>query len=649
MCLSGVDYYSTLGYQPGIAVLAAGALAPVATVFLVLLTLFGAVPVYRHIARQAPGGQGSIAVLARQITGWKGKLLILVLLGFVCTDFVITITLSAADATAHLLHTSGGSWNLPVTCLMIIALGVIFLRGFNEAIGISFVLVATYLFLNLAVVGEGVVHLIANPDLVGNWWASVRLTHPDPVGMVLIAALVFPKIALGLSGFETGVSVIPLIEGKDTEDQLRGATKLLSVSGVIMCLMLLASSMVVTTMVPAQALEPGGGANGRALAYLAHQELGPVVGGAYDWVTVAILWFAGASAMAGLLNLIPKFLPKFGMAPAWVARQRPLVFVVLSIALLVTVNFKANVDAQSGAYATGVLVLLFSGALASTMAVTRSLRSRRKANALLSQAMDASDNGTALPLLTDAYGLVHTQEFSAVDRLRARRGAEAGPEKIELAAYLLPIVFALVSIAFAYTAIANMIERPEGLHVASFFIVAIVVISAISRTRRAFELRAPAIEYDPLALKLIDAARVGGLTIVAHSCEATAIQDYERKEYEVRRRHLIPVERPIIFLEVGVRNASDFFSPVNVTGCRVGEASVLRATATAVPNAIAAIAVDLYRRGPVDVYFSWSPGSPIRDMLRYLTIGKGQNAVVVHEILRRAYPDWQSRPHVHVG
>src|SRR5690349_17571365 len=179
MCLTGVDYFSTLGYQPGIAFIAAGSLSPIATMILVMLTLFGALPIYRRVAEQSPHGEGSIAMLAHLLSWWTGKLFILILLGFVATDFIITITLSAADATAHIVENpfvhdllSGMNHsvvNIGLTLLLIAFLAAVFLKGFKEAIGIAVVLVGIYLMLNMIVIGVGIFHLLQNPARVSNW------------------------------------------------------------------------------------------------------------------------------------------------------------------------------------------------------------------------------------------------------------------------------------------------------------------------------------------------------------------------------------------------------------------------------------------------------------------------------------------------
>jgi hypothetical protein len=359
MCLTGVDYFSTLGYQPGIAALAAGALSPLATLILVLVTLFGALPIYRQVATLSPRGEGSIAMLERLLPWWQGKLFVLMLLGFAATDFIITITLSAADATAHLIENPLFSGILrgqavPLTLVLVALLGAVFLKGFQEAIGLAVPLVALYLFLNLVVIGVGAYQVQQQPLLLADWQRALATSHGSPWRMVGVAVLLFPKLALGLSGFETGVAVMPLVMGDstDTEAQPTGRIhnthRLLTTAAVIMSFFLLTSSVVTTVLIPAAAFQTGGQANGRALAYLAHQYLGSGFGTLYDLSTIAILWFAGASAMAGLLNLVPRYLPRYGMAPDWARAVRPLVLVFTGIAFVVTLIFDASVEAQGG-------------------------------------------------------------------------------------------------------------------------------------------------------------------------------------------------------------------------------------------------------------------------------------------------------------
>src|SRR6478672_4884175 len=176
MCLTGVDYFSTLGYQPGIAFLAATVLSPVATFILVLLTLFGALPIYNQVAKESPHGEGSIAMLEALLSRWKSKLFVLILLGFVATDFVITITLSAADASEHIVHNpfveqyfAGANHPILVTLMLISVLAAVFLKGFKEAIGIAVILVVSYLLLNLVVIIAGINSIIAEPAVLTRW------------------------------------------------------------------------------------------------------------------------------------------------------------------------------------------------------------------------------------------------------------------------------------------------------------------------------------------------------------------------------------------------------------------------------------------------------------------------------------------------
>ncbi|MEJ6550116.1 amino acid transporter [Corynebacterium sp. USCH3] len=598
MCLSGVDYFSTLGYQPGIAVAAAGALAPVATLILVLVTLLGAVPVYRRIAAESPDGLGSIGMLAGMVRGWRGKLLVLVLLGFAACDFMITVTLSASDAATHLLSSSSSPWLMPVTLSLVALLAAVFLKGFTEAVRVSVLLVVVYLGLTTTVVVRGLWRILTEPGHVADWTAAVTTQHSSMWMMLAVAVIVFPKLALGMSGFETGVSVMPLIRpapgtagAEARASRIRSGRRLVLVSALVMSLFLIASSLCVTMLVPGEQLAAGGEANGRALAWLAHDEFGPVVGNIYDASTIAVLWFAGASAMAGLLALIPRYLPAYGMAPAWARRSRPTVLVLAAVAVVLVLVFRADVDAQSGAYATGVLVLLGSGALAVTLHTLRQGRTR------------------------------------------------AG------------VLFALVTAVLAYTLVANVIERPEGLRVAVWFILGIIVVSAVSRAGRSFELRDSEIRYDPAAEHIVQAAVAGSgeLHLVA-SCAREA-PDVAARARGLRASNHLNRNRPLVFLEVTVGDPSDFSSVLQVTGHAVDGIPVLHVAATTVPNAVAAVALDIRDHvGAVpDIYFEWGTGTPVREMVRYLAVGRGHNAAVTREVLRRAEPVEARRPRVHVG
>jgi hypothetical protein len=605
MCLTGVDYFSTLGYQPAIAALAAGLLSPIATIVLVLVTLCGALPVYRRVARESHRGEGSIAMLEKLLPWWGGKLVVLVLLGFAATDFMITITLSAADASAHAIENPfAPHWlegqQVPITLILIIGLAVVFLRGFKEAINVAVVVVAVFLVLNAVVVAVAIGHVFENTHVIDDWWGALTTQHGNPLVMVGIALIAFPKLALGLSGFETGVAVMPQIKGAPGDTpanpvaRIRGAKRLLTTAAVIMSTFLITSSITTTLLIPQEAFEAGGPANGRALAYLAHEYLGEGFGTVYDISTIAILWFAGASALAGLLNLVPRYLPRYGMAPHWAGLVRPLVIVFLVIAVIITLVFDANVDAQAGAYATGVLVLITSASVAVTLSARR----------------------------------------------KKQRAATIG--------------FAIVTVVFLYTTVANIIERPDGVRIAALFIIGIIAVSIISRVQRSFQLRATSITLDAAALDwvLTDADEYDTIRIIAHEPDATDSPDeYRQKIKEERRDSGIPQRSPVIFLEVHLADSSNFEEDLHVTGEAIDGFRVLKVTSANVPNTIATVLLEIRDLTGVvpDVYFEWTEGSPISNMFRYLITGAGEVAPVTREVLRRAERDRRHRPEVHVS
>jgi hypothetical protein len=346
-------------------------------------------------------------------------------------------------------------------------------------------------------------------------------------------------------------------------------------------------------LIKPEMFQKGHEAYGRALAYMAHTYLGDKFGTAYDLITVLILWFAGASAMAGLLNIVPRYLPRYGMAPEWTRAVRPLVMIFTAICFLVTVAFKADVEAQAGAYATGVLALMLSATVAVTLSAWR----------------------------------------------RKERGALIG--------------FAAVTVIFTYTLIANIIEHPEGLRIASLFIAGIVFISVISRLWRVTELRVSGVHFDDEARRMImEMSSQGEIRFIANHPDTQDVDEYSVASRRAAWVHHFAEEERWAFLEVNVQDASNFSGDMVVRGVDVSGFWVLRCDGVAVPNAIAALLLEVSKmsngRRP-HVYFNWIESSPLAFLGKFLLSGQGDVAPLTHEILRRAVKDANERPVVHAA
>ena len=587
--LTGVDYFSTLGYQPGLALLAAGALSLPATAVLAAVTLFGAVPTYAAVARRSYAGQGSIALLEHILAGWKSKIFVLVLIGFAATDFVITMTLSAADAAIHAianpyLHPLVGNSQMGVTLGLLVLLAFIFWLGFKEAIGFARYIAIPFLLLNLVVIVRGLWEIARRPELLHQWKFHLH-QRGDWTAILFFSALIFPKLALGLSGFETGVAVMPLVSGNDDASdavprgRIHNTHKLLVTAALIMSGMLLLSSFVTTLLISESETRAGGDVAARAISYLAHRLLGNVFGSVFDLSTIVILWFAGASAMAGLINLIPRYLPRFGMAPDWVAYRRPLVLVLLAINVIITLAFRASVEAQSGAYATGVLVLMLSSAVAVTLSSFK-------------------EGGLRRPLK-----------------------------------WLAGCYFFVVSLVFLYTLGANIVERTDGILIGSCFILVLLIASAISRYVRATEMRISDFSFVDHESEEIWKTIAGRKVNLIPDNDTTPD---DRVALGKKVLDYVKIDGPLAFLHVNLLdNRSDFMACIRLKVRKEDDHFVIEVYgAVAIANTIAFVSELLQ---PITIVVGLTNRNLMKQSLSYMFFGEGETGLMLYSILLRQW------------
>jgi hypothetical protein len=655
LCLLGVDYFSTLAYQPSITFQVAGRLGPIATVVVVLVTLFGALPVYWHVAGQSPHGRGSIALLERVVHGWRGKTLVLLLLGFAATDFVMIKTISLADAAEHVIHNQWRPWQEQlhawaveckefsrdyldprvanffdeqmVVTILLGALGFVFWfllrRGFSRKVMVVAVpLVMFYLLANGLVIGSGLVYLAENPERLSMWYAQVQegdwqIAHPSWAAgwfsVALFALLFLPKLSLGLSGFEMSMIVMPQVRGSRQDEprrphgRIRNTRKVLVLAAGIMSLYLLGSVLVTTVLIPPAAFAQKGAATNRALAYLAHGGplapgpgplqlnawFGPAFGTLYDLVVVLLLCLAGTSVMTVLATLLPQFLLRFGMELRVSQRWGVLLMLFALVNLLVTLYFRAEVSDQRGAYATGVLVLMSSAALLT-------VRTRRP---------------------WGRHRWLH-----------------------------LPWGSVLIATIFVATTIAVVVQTPSGVLIAGGFLVVLLALSILSRALRANEMRTLGFEFvDDESRFLWDSLVMADFpALVPHH---PGRHERELKERTIRRDHQLAADAEIVFVEVDVDEPSNFYQRPLIEVLREDRRFVIKVCrCSSAAHAIAAIALEMSRFSkPPVLHFGWSEISTLAASWSYLAFGEGNVPWKVRELILAVQPERTKQPRVVVG
>lgn len=659
LCLVGLDYFSTLAYLPSIAVEAAGPLAPLAIGLMVAVTFLLALPVYWYVVGRSPNGYGATELVEHTCPGWRGKILVLILLGFAAADFVITRSLSVADAATHLIHNPHGQslllhfhalreqlaagcgwpwlagWLNAVTPQMAVTLLLslvtfVFWWPLRAGLGGRMLLVPSaatllYLLLSGLVVFGGVAYIASHPPVWEGWLEDVLTVvskapaERSPAAVagkwLGLALWCFPQIALGLSGFELVMTVAPNVRGSGAtaEAQLAGRVrntrKLMLAAATIMTLYLMSAVMVTTLLLPVAALEPAGAARHRAISYIAHGGalkdgnsasqlhawFGERFGDVYDLAAISVLCLAGASVMMGLRRLVPHYLHRLGMELSWAGRVSVILHVLNAVILVVTVVFHASLSAQQWAYATSVLVLLGGAALGATWDVSRRLRGSRWRHL------------AALPFATSC-------------------------------AFFLGM-----------TGLTLVLNR-SGLVIALAFVASILVTSFFSRWLRSTELRFEGFAFadDASRARWDELCRLPAKILVPHRPGLVPLAE---KDAALRRDFHLNPTTPVIFVEAHLGDPSDFFqAPRMKVETEEGRTVIRLEDCVSVSHVLAAVCVEICRVGPPpEMVFGWSAEAPLAANLNFLLLGQGNIPWMVKEMVRRAIPEEQRQPRILIG
>lgn len=656
--LVGLDYFSTLAYLPSIMVRQAGPLAPLAALFMVLVTLGIVLPVYAYVVGRSPQGQGATGLLEHTLPGWGGKLVVLVLMGFIAADFVLIRSLSTADASTHVLANPHwhevveqsmpgpervSAWigsrvwrhvapywtrQLGLTLVLsVLTFGLLWLLhgGFTRKImWLALAATAAYLIISGIVIASGLVYLAGHRELIEQWWRQSLmhggiLRKTDGIHSLiwrLLAAVIptFPQMALAISGFELSMTVAPLVKGgsDDTGDmrgRVRNTRKLMAAAAVLMAVYVTAAVFVTTILVPQRGEGFVQSAEHRTLAYLAHggatadgidfthvnRLAGRRLGSVYDGCAVLVLCLAGASGIIALRDLVPASLHRAGMELDWAHRHGLMMHLFNAIIVIITVFFHASVSAQQSAYATSVLALLAGAALAALADLSRRWeRSRWR------------------PIVTAPFGFCCAL-FSTM---------------LLLAVY----------------------QNRSGLVIAMSFVMTILATSGFSRWMRSTEMRFRGFSFaSPATRRRWEEIReLDFQVLVPHR---PGLLSLDEKNAEVRRKHRLPDDTYLVFIQVFLGDPSEFHQrPVMEIEQEAGLEVIRVRHAVSVPHVIAAIGLEFCRVGsPPEIIFGWSHEAPLAANLNFLLWGEGNVPWMVQEMVRRAQPDAARRPRIVIG